>query len=307
MHIPVLLEEVIDGLHVKKNGIYVDGTVGYGGHTEEIAKRQKCSLQIIGIDKDQEALDSASNRLKKYKSIELVKGSYNQLPELLKDSSIDLVDGVLLDLGASSPQFDDPKRGFSFSKDGPLDMRFDIGSHKTAADILNTYPEKDLARIIKDYGEERFAKRIAGAIVKQRREEKFARTSQLVELIETTLPRKAWPKNIHPATRTFQALRIEVNSELDELREALIKIVYMLKPGGRLVVISFHSLEDRIVKQFFKEGEKECVCPKAFPVCRCDKEKLLKIINKKPITASKTEIKNNVRSRSAKLRIAERL
>lgn len=300
-HKPVLLNEVIEALNLKSDGIYLDGTLGYGGHAEAILKRGV--KKLIGLDRDEDALKSAKDRLESFKNTEFHHASYAEAHEVIDKE----LDGILLDLGASSPQFDDPERGFSLKQDGPLDMRFDIGSKKTAADILNTYRQDRLIKLIREYGEERHAAKIAKAIVRARREKKFSRTFELKELIEKTIPRKSWPKNIHPATRTFQALRIEVNNELEILKKALPILVNMLKAGGRIAVISFHSLEDRIVKQAFRLAEKSCVCPKEIPVCRCDKEQTLKVISKKPIQPTKTEIKNNVRSRSAKLRVAERL
>lgn len=306
-HLPVLLDEVLEGLDLKQGGIYIDGTVGYGGHTLKIADQFNCSLKIYGFDRDTDALDSLKEKQAAYPCLELVHASYAQAAEYLRESGVDQVDGILLDVGVSSPQLDQAERGFSLRFDGPLDMRFDVnGTKTTAADILNTYHNSDLIRIFSEYGEERYAKKIADAICKDRVDQKFQSTLQLVELIERIIPRSRWPKNIHPATRVFQALRIEVNQELEQLKQALPDLVSLLKPGGRIAVISFHSLEDRIVKQFFREAEKDCICPKAFPQCICDKDQLLKIITKKPITATKTEIKNNARSRSAKLRIAER-
>ena len=298
-HLPVLLEEVIAALKIKKGGIYLDGTVGYGGHAQAILEK---GGKVIGIDRDQQAIEYTQ---KKLPEVELYQGSYADIDNILEEQS---VDGILLDLGASSPQFDQAERGFSFKADGPLDMRFDVnGTKKTAADILNTYQQPRLEKIIREYGQERFAKKIAKAIVNNRKTKKFARTDDLRQLIEKVIPRRAWPPAIHPATRTFQALRIEVNQELDQLEEALPKLVDRLKKGGRIVVISFHSLEDRIVKHFYKLAEKSCVCPLEFPECRCDKQPTLQIVTKKPITATKTEIKQNARSRSAKMRVAERI
>jgi 16S rRNA (cytosine1402-N4)-methyltransferase len=307
-HQPVLLEEVLEGLSLKEGGVYIDGTVGYGGHTFAMADQKKCSLTIYGFDRDKDALDSVEQSLDSYPCLKLIQASYAQAREQLAELGVRQVDGILLDIGVSSPQLDQAERGFSLRFDGPLDMRFDVNSTKmTAADILNTYHQSDLARIFSEYGEERFAKKIAGAICKDRVDQKFASTLQLVELIERIIPRSRWPKNIHPATRVFQALRIEVNQELEQLKIALPELVSLLKPGGRIAIISFHSLEDRIVKNFFRYAQKDCICPKEFPKCVCDKEQLLKVITKKPITATKTEIKINARSRSAKLRIAERV
>jgi 16S rRNA (cytosine1402-N4)-methyltransferase len=298
-HVPVLLNECIEALQIKDGGVYIDGTVGYGGHAEAILKSGR-NITLIGFDRDEEAIASTSKRLKG-ENVRLHHASYHQIPEYLTEP----VDGILLDLGASSPQFDKAERGFSIKQDGPLDMRFDISQQETAADIVNTYREDDLYRILKDYGEERFARKIAKAIVSSRKDFPIETTSQLTALIEDVIPRKFWPRSIHPATKTFQALRIEVNNELNILTDAIPALIAMLKPGGRLAVISFHSLEDRIVKQAFKKAEKSCICPKEFPVCRCDKEQTAKIITKKPVTASKIQIKQNVRARSAKLRVIE--
>lgn len=306
-HQPVLLEEVLQGMNLKEGGVYVDGTLGYGGHTSIMATRMDCSIHIYGFDRDLDAIENAQGLVKKYPCLTPIHASYAQAAELLQEQGVDQVDGILLDIGVSSPQLDEAERGFSLRFDGPLDMRFDVSGEKTAADILNTYPKEDLARIFSEYGEERFAKKLANTIATKRVEQEFSSTLQLVETIEEAIPRSRWPKKIHPATRVFQALRIEVNQELEQLKMALPKLVALLKPGGRLAIISFHSLEDRIVKQFFRLAEQSCVCPKEFPTCVCDKEQTLKVLTKKPITATKTEIKNNVRSRSAKLRIAERI
>lgn len=306
MHIPVLVAEVVAGLRPKENGVYVDGTVGYGGHAEVLLKTS--SLQLIGLDRDSNAVEHCRQKFSNEPRARIVHASYDQLPEVLSQLGVQAVDGILLDLGASSPQFDQPERGFSFKDEGPLDMRFDQTSGgATAQFVLSTYKQEELARIVRDYGEERFAKRIAAAIVKAREEKPLASTKQLAELIENAIPRASWPKNIHPATRTFQALRIEVNKELQTIESALPKLVNCLRPGGRLAIISFHSLEDRIVKNFFKEAAKTCVCPPEIPVCRCDKQQTLEIITKKPIIATDEEINKNPRARSAKLRIAERV
>lgn len=303
-HVPVLLEEVIEGLAIKENGIYIDGTVGYGGHSEEIAKRLGEKGKLIGFDRDEDALAHTTERLKNYTQVQLIHDSYHNALDHISEE----VDGILLDLGASSPQFDQPERGFAFKSNGALDMRFDISGTKiTAADIVNTYQEKELAHILKAYGEERFASKIAKAVCERRKDLPFATTKDLADFVEDVIPKRFWPKSIHPATKTFQALRIAVNEELDIIKDAIPKLIAMLKPGGRIAIISFHSLEDRLVKQAFREAEKSCICPKEFPVCRCDKEQMIRVITKKPISATKTQIKNNVRSRSAKLRLAERI
>jgi len=303
-HQPVLLEQVIDALAVKKDGIYIDGTVGYGGHAEVIASQLGKQGQLIGFDRDETALAHTKERLSKFPQVQLIHASYGEIPEQVNE----LVDGIILDLGASSPQFDEAHRGFSFKQDGPLDMRFDISGTKiTAADIVNTYPEKELISILKEYGEERQAKFIVRAIAERRKTMPFETTSDLALLIEDVIPKRFWPKSMHPATRTFQALRIAVNNELEIIRQAIPNLIARLKPQGRIAIISFHSLEDRIVKKAFKEAEKSCICPKDFPICKCEKEQTVRILTKKPISATKIQIKNNVRSRSAKLRVAERI
>jgi 16S rRNA (cytosine1402-N4)-methyltransferase len=306
MHIPVLVSEVVAGLRPVENGIYVDGTVGYGGHAEALLKTS--SLQLIGLDRDIKAIEHVQQKFTNEPRARFVHASYEQIPEALSQLGVQLVDGVLLDLGASSPQFDQAERGFSFKDEGPLDMRFDQTSGgQTAQFVLSTYEQSDLARIIREYGEERFANKIATAIVRAREEKPLASTKQLAELIERTIPRRSWPTNIHPATRTFQALRIEVNKELQTLEAALPKLVNSLKPGGRVAIISFHSLEDRIVKNFFRHAAKTCVCPPELPLCRCEKKQTLKVLTKKPIIAQEEETNQNPRARSAKLRIAERV
>lgn len=307
-HQPVLLSEVVKALDVQPGQTVLDGTVGYGGHAKALLEAVNGSLTYIGLDRDEDALAYTRKRLKSFKGLKLAHASYVLGAEVLKATGIPSVDAILLDLGASSPQFDEPKRGFSFQKDGPLDMRFDVSSaDKSAADILNTYREQEIERIIRDYGEDRFAKNIAAAIVKRRGEELFSRTEQLRTLIESVIPRRSWPKNIHPATRTFQALRIETNKELDTLAAALPQLVTALKPGGKIAVISFHSLEDRIVKQFFKDQSLDCVCPKEVPVCTCNTVPRLRILTKKPVQATPEEQKQNPRSRSAKLRVAQKI
>ncbi|MBI4121695.1 MAG: 16S rRNA (cytosine(1402)-N(4))-methyltransferase RsmH [Parcubacteria group bacterium] len=308
LHQPVLLAEVLNALAVKPNQTVLDGTVGYGGHAQALLDSVNGSLTYIGLDRDADAVAAAQQRLKPYKGAHVLLGAYDQAKDLLATEGISSVDAILLDLGASSPQFDQPERGFSFQADGPLDMRFDIGSgEQTAADILNTYREQELVRIIRDYGEERYAVRIAKAIVALREASPFERTTQLRELIEDAIPRRLWPKRIHPATRTFQALRIETNRELERLTEALPMLVSLLKTGGRMAIISFHSLEDRIVKQFFRDQTRTCICPKEAPVCTCHTVPTLKILTKRPVQATAAEEKQNPRARSAKLRAAQKI
>lgn len=307
-HIPVLLEEVVEFLNAKKGGIYVDGTVGYGGHAKEILEATNGEITYIGFDRDGRAIKFTQNVLSKYQQVTLVHQSYGTIPTYLMDEGIGQVDGILLDLGFSSPQVDDPKRGFSFKEDAPLDMRFDTDNQTiTAVDLLKSSSEDDLAQIFKEYGEERFAKKIAHKIVEMRREYPIETTWQLADLVKMSIPKAAWPKAIHPATKVFQALRIAVNDELTILEQVLPELILSLKKGGRILVISFHSLEDRIVKNAFKKAETSCICPKEFPVCVCNKEQTIRIITKKPIISTKTKIKNNVRARSAKLRVAERV
>ena len=309
-HIPVLLEEVIDGLNLKPNENFIDCTVGLGGHSGEILRRVSPHGKLIGFDKDPEALKQAEINLKDYKKrVELINDNfkninkYEQHPVLLK------INGILCDLGISSMQITSSnQRGFSFKEpEGLLDMRMDPQDRFSAADILNIYSEKELVRIFKEYGEERYAKQIACRVVEIRKQKKFKKTEDLLKVIDEVYKNKPKPRKIHPATRTFQALRIETNRELENLKEFLPKGINVLEPGGRIAVISFHSLEDRIVKNYFREEAKDCICPPKAPACRCGHKKRLKLITKKPIVPSDAEIKENPRARSAKLRIAEKL
>lgn len=306
-HIPVMRDEVVSALTPKEGAIILDGTAGYGGHAQALLAAVDGPFTYIGLDRDAEAVAHTQTMLAGDSRAHVVHASYGQAAEVLSGMDIDAVDGVLLDLGASSPQFDVAERGFSFQLNGPLDMRFDRQQGKTAADILNTYKEQDLEDIIREYGEERYAKRIARAIVARRKTKPFAQTLDLVEVVERAVPRRFWPKRIHPATRTFQALRLEVNDELGIIRAALPQLIGLLKPGGRLAVITFHSLEDRIVKQTFKKASLSCVCPPQMIVCQCNTVPQLKLITKKPLIPSEEEQTQNPRSRSAKLRIAEKL
>ncbi len=290
-HFPVLLEESVSLLTENRGKIYVDATVGLGGHSYEILKRNPDAF-LIGIDKDPYALDKAKERLKEFEGrFALYQADYKDIDLVLKEEGIEAVDGILMDLGVSMLQLKTPERGFSFMAEAPLDMRMNPDQRLTAYDVVNRYKEKDLARIIKEYGEERFAYRIAKAIVSYRRKKPIETTKELAQIIENAVP-KGFYKKIHPATKTFQAIRIEVNKELDHLKEALLKIPHLLNPKGRVAIISFHSLEDRLVKHAFRNFEKEG---------------LLKVITKKPITPSEEEIKLNPPSRSAKLRVAEKL
>lgn len=306
-HKSVLLDEVIQGLNIKESGIYVDGTLGGAGHSLEIVKRLE-NGRLIGIDQDLDALSKAKDVLGKYEDKIILKHSnYENMDLVLKEIGIKKVDGILLDLGVSSYQLDEKSRGFSHNNDAPLDMRMDKTKDITAYNIINNYSLKELEDIILKYGEDRWAKRIAQFIVKEREEKPIETTLELVNTIKKAIPKKVRMEGIHPAKRTFQAIRIEVNRELEVLINSINKMVNLLYPGGRLAIITFHSLEDRIVKLAFKNLYKDCICPPESPICNCDKEREIDIVTKKPIYPSIEEIENNNRSRSAKLRIAEKL
>lgn len=307
-HVSVLLQETIDGLAVKPDGIYVDGTTGGGGHSYEICKRLGENGRLICIDQDAEALAAAEKRLEPFAGIvTLVKSNYAQMKEVLKQLGIDKVDGIVLDLGVSSYQLDNAERGFSYREDAPLDMRMDREQTLTARDIVNEYPESELYRIIKEYGEERFAKNIARNICKRRQDKPLETTFELVDIIRGSMPAKARNGKSHPAKRTFQAIRIECNQELEVLRQALDEMVDLLKDGGRISIITFHSLEDRMVKTSFRRQENPCTCPPDFPVCVCGNKPKGKVITRKPILPSEEECEQNTRSKSAKLRVFERI
>lgn len=306
-HKSVLLKETIEALNVREGKIYLDGTLGGAGHSLEILKKLDGSGLLIGIDQDKEALEVAKNRLSDFENVKFFNLNYVDFEKSLDELGIDKIDGVLLDIGVSSYQFDNPKRGFSYRFDAPLDMRMDLDLDISAKDIVNTYTESEIARIIKDYGEEKWAARIAKFIVDERREKSIETTFELVEIIKKAIPAGARRNGPHPAKRTFQALRIEVNKELDVLKDSIERFVSRLNPGGRIAIITFHSLEDRIVKNAFKYLEKDCICPPSSPICTCDKKKEIKIITRKPITATEYELKENNRSHSAKLRVAEKL
>lgn len=306
-HVSVLLEECIEGLNIKKDGVYVDGTMGGAGHSKEIIKRADKG-KLIGIDQDMNAINKSREVLKEYENRTiLVHNNFKNIKGILTELNIDKVDGVLLDLGVSSHQLDTGERGFSYHYDAPLDMRMNKEEELSAKDIVNKYSQDDLYRIIKDFGEERWAKRIAEFIVEDRKNREIETTGDLVEVIKKAIPKGARMDGPHPARRTFQGIRIEVNKELDILKDTINDIVECLNPGGRLCIITFHSLEDRIVKETYKYLNQRCICPKEFPICKCDKKREIKIINKKPIIATKEELENNPRSRSAKLRIAEKI
>lgn len=306
-HYSVLLPETIEQLHIKEDGIYVDGTLGGGGHSYEIAKRLTTG-RLIGIDQDYDALEAAGERLRPFADrVTLVHSNYEAMVERVHELGIDRVDGILLDLGVSSFQLDTPERGFSYMvEDAPLDMRMDRDNPMTAADIVNDYSEEDLYRIIRDYGEDRFAKNIAKNIVKERQKERITRAGQLNQIIERSIPKKLQVTGGHPAKRTYQAIRIELNRELDVLEQNLDAFIDLLAEDGRICIITFHSLEDRIVKNTFKKNQDPCTCPKDFPVCVCGKKSKGRVITRKPILPSEKELEENTRSRSAKLRVFER-
>lgn len=306
-HYSVLLPETIEQLHIKEDGIYVDGTLGGGGHSYEIAKRLTTG-RLIGIDQDYDALEAAGERLRPFADrVTLVHSNYEAMVERVRELGIDKVDGILLDLGVSSFQLDTPERGFSYMvEDAPLDMRMDQDNPMTAADIVNDYSEEDLYRIIRDYGEDRFAKNIAKNIVKERQKERITRAGQLNQIIERSIPKKLQVTGGHPAKRTYQAIRIELNRELDVLEQNLDAFIDLLAEDGRICIITFHSLEDRIVKNTFKKNQDPCTCPKDFPVCVCGKKSKGRVITRKPILPSEKELEENTRSRSAKLRVFER-
>lgn len=306
-HKSVLLKETIEGLNVRKGKIYLDGTLGGAGHSYEILKKLHGSGLLIGIDQDQEALKAARERLSEFKNVEYFNLNYIDFEKALDDLGIEKIDGVLLDIGVSSYQFDNPERGFSYRFDAPLDMRMDKSLEISAKDIVNTYSEDEITEIIREYGEEKWASRISKFIVQERKNKKIDTTFELVEIIKNAIPAGARRNGPHPAKRTFQALRIEVNKELDVLKNSIDKFVHRLNPGGRIAIITFHSLEDRIVKNSFKYLEKDCICPPTSPICTCNKKREIKIITRKPITASEEELNENNRSHSAKLRIAEKL
>lgn len=306
-HRPVLLEETIDGLNIKADGIYVDCTVGGGGHSKEILKKLNSSGRLIAIDQDEEALKEAQENLKEFgDQVTFVKSNYSHLDAILDSLDIDKVDGILMDIGVSSHQLDEESRGFSYRFDAPLDMRMDQDSELTAQYIVNHYSQEDLEYILWNYGEEKWGKRIAEFIVEARGEKEIETTFELVEILKNAIPKKA-RLNKHPGKKTFQALRIEVNKELDVLQNTIDLAVSRLNRNGRLAIITFHSLEDRIVKNKYKDLAKGCVCPPDFPVCVCNKVREIKIINRKPITATEEELEVNNRAKPAKLRIGLKL
>ena len=306
-HVSVLLHEAVDELQVKPSGIYVDGTLGGGGHSYEICKRLDSEGRLIGIDQDAEALEAAQKRLGEFKDrITLVKSNYERTGEVLRELGIEKVDGIILDLGVSSYQLDNAERGFSYREDAPLDMRMDREQTMSAKEIVNGYSQEELFRVIREYGEERYAGSIARNICRQREKKVIETTFELVDIIRTSMPVKAKNGKGHPAKRTFQAIRMECNRELDVLGEALENMVDLLNDGGRLAIITFHSLEDRLVKTSFRRYENPCVCPPDFPICVCGRKSKGKVITRKPRIPSAEETEKNTRAKSAKLRVFEK-
>ncbi len=307
VHKSVLLNETIDGLNIQPDGIYVDGTLGGGGHAYEVCRRLGDKGSIVGIDQDAAAIEAAGNRLKDFgEKVTIVRSNYCDMKAKLHELGIDKVDGIVLDLGVSSYQLDTAERGFSYREDAPLDMRMDTRQKMTARDIVNDYEEMELYRVIRDYGEDKFAKNIAKHIVAARKVKPIETTGELTEIIRASIPMKYQKKSGHPAKRTFQAIRIELNRELEVLKDSLDDMIDLLNPGGRLCIITFHSLEDRIVKSAFRKNENPCTCPSDFPVCVCGKVSKGSILTRKPILPSEEEMEENSRAKSAKLRIFER-
>ncbi len=306
-HKSVLLYETVDSLNIKPDGIYVDGTLGGGGHAYEVASRLGENGRLIGIDQDADAIKAATERLEPFKEkVTIVRSNYRNIREVLAGLGIQKVDGIYLDLGVSSYQLDTAERGFTYRENAPLDMRMDQRNEKTAADIVNDYTEMELFRVIRDYGEDKFAKNIAKHIVRARESGRIETTDQLVEIIKAAIPAKMRAEGGHPAKRTFQAIRIELNKELEVLTESIDTMIDLLNPDGRLSIITFHSLEDRIVKLRFRDNENPCVCPPNLPVCVCGKKSKGKVITRKPIIPADEEIEENKRSKSSKLRVFER-
>ncbi|MDR0357730.1 MAG: 16S rRNA (cytosine(1402)-N(4))-methyltransferase RsmH [Clostridiales Family XIII bacterium] len=309
-HAPVLAAEVSEGLNIRPDGIYADGTLGGGGHAAMICERLSAKGAFVGVDKDREAIAAATQRLDGFACKKIFyRGDFLDIKAVLRENGIDAADGAILDLGVSSYQLDNPERGFSYMKDAPLDMRMDAGDDEalTAKDVVNTYDEKRLARVIREYGEERWASRIAAFIVRAREKGPVLTTGALTDIVKAAIPASARRDGPHPAKRCFQAIRIEVNDELRSLRRAVDDFSDILAPGGRLAIISFHSLEDRIVKEAFRHRESPCECPPGLPACVCGKTPDARRVNRKPITASEAELAANPRARSAKLRILEKL
>ena len=306
-HKSVLLYETVDSLNIKPDGIYVDGTLGGGGHAYEVCSRLGKHGRLIGIDQDADAIAAATKRLEPFADkVTVVRSNYENIASVLHDLGIEKVDGIYLDLGVSSYQLDTASRGFTDREDAPLDMRMDQRNTQTAADIVNTYSEAELYHIIRDYGEDRFAKNIAKHIVQRRQKKPYETTGELIETIKAAIPAKIRATGGHPAKRTFQAIRIELNHELDVLNRSIDTMIDLLNPGGRLSIITFHSLEDRIVKKRFRDNENPCICPPEFPVCMCGRKSKGTVITRKPIVPGEEELEYNKRSKSSKLRVFER-
>ena len=306
-HVSVLLDECIEGLNIKPDGIYVDGTLGGAGHSSQIAKRLTTG-RLIGIDRDPVALKAAGERLAPYADrVTLVHSNFCEIAQVLQDLGIDGVDGILLDLGVSSPQLDDGSRGFSYMADAPLDMRMNNEDALSAYEVVNSWPQEELKRILYDYGEERYAPRIAGAICARRAEKPIETTLELVDIIRSAMPAAALREKQHPAKRSFQAIRIAVNDELGSVEKVMRDAIPCLNPDGRLAIITFHSLEDRIVKNGMANASKGCTCPPSFPVCVCGKKPQVKLVTRKPIVSGEEELERNPRARSAKLRVCQKL
>ncbi|MCR4706227.1 MAG: 16S rRNA (cytosine(1402)-N(4))-methyltransferase RsmH [Lachnospiraceae bacterium] len=306
-HTSVLLEETIDNLNIRPDGIYVDGTLGGGGHSFHIAEKLSAGGRLVGIDQDDEAIEAATKRLLPYEDhVTIVRSNYRNVKKVLTDLQIDAIDGMMLDLGVSSYQLDNPERGFSYMVDTALDMRMDRRQSLTAGDIVNSFSQQELFRIIRDYGEDKFAQNIAKHIVSAREKAPIETTGQLNAIIDAAIPIKMKKTGGHPSKKTFQAIRIACNKELEVLEDTIDTMIDLLKPGGRLCIITFHSLEDRIVKNAFRRNENPCICPPEFPVCVCGKVSKGRVITKKPILPSDEEMEENARSKSAKLRVFER-
>ena len=309
-HKSVLLQETIEGLAIREDGTYVDGTLGGGGHAFYVCERLSDKGRFIGIDQDAAAIEAASSRLAPYKDrvkLDIVRSNYGNLPQVLDELHLDGVDGIVLDLGVSSYQLDTPERGFTYREDAPLDMRMDQRQELTAKDIVNEYPEMELYRVIRDYGEEKFAKNIAKHICEARKKKVIETTEELNDIIKAAIPIRARSVGGHPSKRTFQAIRIECNQELTMLEQSIDQMIDLLNPKGRICIITFHSLEDRIVKRIFRTNENPCTCPPDFPLCVCGKTPKGKVITRKPILPSEEELRVNRRSKSAKLRIFEKI
>jgi len=305
-HVSVMPEETMEGLKIRPDGIYVDGTLGGGGHAALICARLSAKGRLIGIDQDQDAIIAASERLAAFPQASIIRSNYCHMADRLKELDIREVDGILLDLGVSSYQLDNAQRGFSYREDAPLDMRMDQSRTQTARDIVNRYSKEELTRILREYGEERCAARIAAGIVKSRETAPIETTGALVDIIREAVPLKMQAVGGHPAKRTFQAIRIELNGELEVLSRSLDEMIDLLAPGGRLCIITFHSLEDRIVKNAFRRNEAPCICPPDFPVCTCGRVSKGRVVTRKPVLPSVKETEENPRSKSAKLRVFEK-